>query len=98
MKEIMLIVGLAVSFMPGKKNESKPINKQPTSYHWFNTSGTYLRQNTYTTEFLLTGYDNNPAAPCTLRERGYAPVNCSGSNPPVPNDPDSPDMLLYSHP
>jgi hypothetical protein len=93
MKEIMLIVALAASsFIPGSK-----IEKQ-VSYYWFNTSGTYLRQNTYTTEFLLTGYDNNPAAPRTLKELGYAPANCTGSNPPVPNDPDSPDMSLYSHP
>lgn len=93
MKSIIMIFALAASsFMPGSK-----IEKQ-VSYYWFNTSGTYLRQNTLTAEYLLTGYDNHPDNPKTLRERGYAPGNCSGSNPPVPNDPDAPDQILYSHP
>ena len=93
-----MIIALATSFMPGSKNETKSENGQTVSYYWFNTSGTYLRQNTLLAEFTLTGYDNNMGNPKTLRELGYAPVNCTGNNPPVPNDPDSPDESLYSHP
>jgi hypothetical protein len=98
MKALIMICALATSFMPGEKNELKPIIKQTTSYYWFNTSGTYLRQNTYATEFLLTGYTTNTDNPKTLQELGYAPANCSGSNPPVPNEPDWPDIRIYSHP
>lgn len=98
MKTIIMIVGLAVSFMPGKKNESIPIIKQTTNYYWFDTSGTYLRQNTYSIESFYTGYDDNTDNPKTLQERGYAPANCSGTNPPVPIEPDWPDRVLYSHP
>lgn len=96
MKALIMIFALATSFMPG--NEPKPSTKQSTSYYWFNTSGTYLQQNTYSIESFITGYDDNTDNPKTLRELGYAPANCSGSNPPVPNEPDWPDRLLFSHP
>jgi hypothetical protein len=70
----------------------------PISYYWFDTSGNYLRQNTRADEEWLTNYNSNTDNPKTLREKGYAPANCYPGSPPVPEDPDAPDVLFYSHP
>jgi hypothetical protein len=96
----MLFLIIAMVSLPGKNIESaKPtIENVQVIYNWYNLNGTYLRTKTLQQEYSITGYDNNPAAPATLRERGYTPANCSSGTPPVPNDPDAPDQNFYSHP
>jgi hypothetical protein len=68
-----------------------------TDYYWFNSSGTYLRQNIVDDEIQLTGYDEFQYAPYTVRERGYTPAGVMG-DPPVPIMPYLPAKRLYSHP
>jgi hypothetical protein len=100
MKAILLIFALSPIFISGNKGiapHRKSLSKD-ISYYWFDTSLNYLRQNTIGIESAITGYTTSTANPKTLREKGYNPVNCTGTNPPVPNDPSSPDVLLYSHP
>ncbi|OQP59222.1 hypothetical protein A3860_38230 [Niastella vici] len=79
----------------------RSINKKPrtdwTDYYWFNSSGTYLRQNIVDDEIQLTGYDEFQYAPYTVRERGYTPAGVIG-DPPVPILPFLPAKRLYSHP
>jgi hypothetical protein len=98
MKIIFLIIVLVS--MPGKNIESAKgkTERVQISYYWFDTSLNYIRQNTLLTEATITGYNNNTDNPKTLRELGFAPVNCTGTNPPVPNDPELPDQRFYSHP
>jgi hypothetical protein len=98
--KLIIICTLAILFLPASVKinpESGTIN-DPISYYWFDTSGNFLRQNTKTAEELLTGYTNSTQEPKTLREKGYKPVDCYPGPPPVPIDPDFPDVLLYSHP
>ncbi|OQP67679.1 hypothetical protein [Niastella populi] len=68
-----------------------------TNYFWFSANGTYLRQNLVDDEIDLTGLDEFPYAPYTVREKGYTPANVSG-NPPAPINPYYVSKWLYSHP
>lgn len=100
MKTIIMIVALAASFMPGKKEVkfNSGTSKLTISYYWFDTSGNYLRQNILDDEVWITAYNNVPDNPKTLMEFGYNPSNCIPGSPPIPNNPSSPDQRLYSHP
>lgn len=95
---IICIIGIVLSPMTVKTNSKTNLPAYVINYHWFNTSGTYIRQNTLDNEASTTGFDNIPTSPCTLREKGYNPVNCYPGSPPVPIDPSLPDAVLYSHP
>jgi hypothetical protein len=97
MKEIILILFLASSFMHASKNANSEKRSRDTSYYWFDTAGNYLRQNITGDEVALTGYTTGTANPKTLREKGFNPSDCSGW-PPVPNDFNFPAVILYSHP
>lgn len=92
---ILFIIIAAFSY---RKSSNKEITDW-TNYYWFDAAGYYLgRQNTIDDEIDLTGYDEFAYSPNTLREKGYAPANVQGSNPPIPNEPYNPSRRLYTHP
>lgn len=93
----ILLVSISVIFAFTYRSSNKKPRTDWTDYYWFNSSGTYLRQNLVDDEIDLTGYDELQYAPYTIRERGYTPAGVMG-NPPVPIEPYNPSKRLYSHP
>jgi hypothetical protein len=92
---ILIASAAAVAFI--KSSDKKRTDW--TQYYWYDASGSYLgRQWTVNEEMDFTGYDDDPYAPNTLREKGYAPSVVTGDDPPVPNNPYNPTIKLYSHP
>jgi len=98
-KKIIIICSLVILLLPISVKTNSGIGSYiyQTTYYWFDTVGNYIRANNTAVETSITGYTTGTADPKTLREKGFNPSNCSGW-PPVPNDFDLPNVILYSHP
>lgn len=79
------------------RTKTKP-RVDPTMYYWYDASFNYKGyQSTIDDEMALTGWNESPSAPATVRELGYAPANVTPTPyPPTPIG--SPDKYLFSHP
>lgn len=98
---ISLVVVIAMVIIPFSIT-SKPKTNPPqdmTQYYWYDVTMTYLRQNTIANEMNLTGFNESLSNPKTLQEYGFAPSGVTPTPfPPRPNNPSSPNKILYSHP
>ena len=94
----LLIAGLISILSFTNRSTNKKTKTDWTNYYWFNSSGTFIRQNLVDDEIAITGYDEFQTAPFTIKERGYPPVLVLGGDPPIPLLPFLPSKRLYSHP